>query len=119
MSILMIKIFRRLFGSSRPMELPDPSWDEVLSSSDERQSAAGYWREATAAMRASRTLDPVHSHAVLRLVVAYIVCDRASAAVMRGGSPVDVQAWNVQREAAQLAGQIEGDLGLSPRRQVP
>jgi hypothetical protein len=111
---------RRLWTFGRePAPLPEPSWDEVLTSPDERQSAAGYWRDATAAMRANRTLDPIHSHAVLRLVVAYIVCDRASAAVLRSGAPVDVQAWTVQQAASQLAGQIESDLGLSTRRQVP
>jgi hypothetical protein len=91
----------------RPADLPEPSWDEVLTSPDERQAAAGYWRDATAS-----------SHAVLRLVTAYLVFDRVSAVNMRGGQ-IDVQAWNVQLAASQLAGQIEGDLGLSPRRRDP
>jgi hypothetical protein len=110
----MISPFRQ-FGAPR-RELVEPSWDEVLVSPDERQSATGYWREVIAALRANGTLEPVRNHAVLRLVVAYIVCDRASAAVMRSGAPVDVQAWSVHLAASQLAGQIEGDLGLSPRR---
>jgi hypothetical protein len=107
----LLSIFRR-----QSADLTEPSWEEVLASADEQQSAAGYWREVTAALRANRTLEPVHNHAVLRLVVAYIVCDRASAAVMRSGAPVDVQAWEVQARASQLASQIEGELGLSPRR---
>jgi hypothetical protein len=107
----LLSIFRR-----QSADLTEPSWNEVLASADEQQSATGYWRDVTAALRANGTLGPVLNHAILRLVVAYVVCDRASAAVMRGGVPVDVQAWSVQLAASQLAGQIEVDLGLSPRR---
>jgi hypothetical protein len=110
----LLSIFRR-----QSADLTEPSWDEVLINPDERQAASSYWQQVTAALRSNRTLDPVRSHAVLRLVVAYIVCDRASAAVMRAGSPVDTHAWAVQLAASQLAGQIESDLGLSPRRRIP
>jgi hypothetical protein len=113
----MISLFRR-FGPSQH-DLIEPSWDEVLSNADERQAAAGYWRSVATALQARGNIDPVNCHAILRLVVAYIVCDRASAAVMRSGAPVDVQAWNVQLAASQLAGQIECDLGLSTRRRAP
>jgi len=78
-----------------------------LAALGERQAAGSYWQQVTAALRSNRTLDPVRSHAVLRLVVAYIVYDRASAAVMRGGSPVDGHAWAVQAAGA-LASLIEG-----------
>lgn len=113
----MASVFRRFGAPQR--DLDEPSWDEVLSSADERQAAASYWRGVTTALQARGNINPVNCHAILRLVVAYIVCDRASAAVMRSGTPVDVQAWNVHLAASQLAGQIEGDLGLSLRRSVP
>jgi hypothetical protein len=117
-SISMIKIFRRLIASSRALELPDPSWGEVLANEDERQNAAEYWREVTSAMRRSGNLKPANAHAVLRLVTAYLIFDRVSAVNMRGGQ-IDVQAWDIQARASQLASQIEGDLGLSPRRCAP
>lgn len=107
-------LFRRI-GLSPKVDLPEPSWGEVLTSPDERRAAADYWRAATAAMCSSGSLTPAGSHAVLRLVTAYLIFDRVSAVNMRGGQ-IDVHAWNVQLEASQLAGQIEGDLGLSPRR---
>jgi phage terminase small subunit len=110
----IISLFRQFCTAQR--ELPEPAWSEVLSNADEHRAAAGYWRSVATALQARGNIDPVNCHAILRLVVAYIVCDRASADVMRSGAPVDVQAWNVQLAASQLAGQIESDLGLSPRR---
>jgi hypothetical protein len=110
----MIGLLRRL-GSSQRSDLAEPSWDEVLTSADERQAAASYWREVTTAMQRSGKLKPANAHAVLRLVTAYLIFDRVSAVNMRGGQ-IDVQAWDIQARASQLASQIEGDLGLSPRR---
>ena len=111
---------RRLFGlftgRRLPAALPEPSWEEVLTSPDERQSAAGYWREAMAAMCANGTLKPANSHAVLRLVTAYLIFDRVSAVNMRGGQ-IDVQAWDVQARASQLAS--EGGGVLDSRRLPP
>jgi hypothetical protein len=112
----MISLFRRFGPSQR--DFAAPSWDEVLANSDERQAAAHYWSEVTTAMRNSGKLKPANAHAVLRLVTAYLVFDRVSAVNMRGGQ-IDVHAWNVQLAASQLASQIEGDLGLSPRRAAP
>jgi hypothetical protein len=109
-------MIKRLFGTVNRSDLTEPSWREVLASPDEQQSAGAYWREIVAASGASGT--PARSHTVLRLVPAYVVFDRASAAVMRAGSPVDPHAWAVQLAASQLASQIEGDLGLFPRRRV-
>lgn len=107
---------RRLLGLAGPPDaLPEPAWAEVLANPDERQAASHYWREATAAMRASGTLKPANAHAALRLVAAYLIFDRVSAVNMRG-SQIDVQAWSVQLEVSRLASQIEGDLGIAPGR---
>jgi hypothetical protein len=116
MLMKMISLFRRFGPSQR--DFAAPSWDEVLANSDERQAAAHYWSEVTTAMRRSGKLKPANAHAVLRLVTAYLVFDRVSAVNMRGGQ-IDVQAWSIQARASQLASQIEGDLGLSPRRSAP
>jgi hypothetical protein len=108
----MISLFRR---TNRQQDLVEPSWNEVLASADERQAATSYWSGITSAMRGNGRLKPENAHAVLRLVTAYLIFDRVSAVNMRRGQ-VDVQAWDVQARASQLASQIEGDLGLSPRR---
>jgi hypothetical protein len=109
----MISLFRRFGPSQR--DFAEPSWDEVLANSDERQAAAHYWSEVTTAMRNNGKMKPANAHAVLRLVTAYLVFDRVSAVNMRGGQ-IDVQAWSIQQAASQIASQIESDLGLSPRR---
>lgn len=101
-----------LAGRPSPPDLPEPAWAEVLANQDERQAASGYWRGITVAM--DRKPAASNAHAILRLVVAYIVHDRASAAVMRSRE-VDERAWAVQVTASQLAAQLERDLGILPR----
>ncbi len=99
-----------IFGRAPP-PLPEPAWDEVMANSDERRAAAGYWRDITTMLGARRTIDPANGPAILRLVVAYLVADRASAEVLRNAGE---RVWSVYREASQLASAIESDLGLSP-----
>jgi hypothetical protein len=103
----MISLFRR---SAPSRDLVEPSWDEVLPSADERQAAASYWRGIASAIRATGT---AHNHAVLRLVVSYIVADRTSAEILRGGA--GELAWRTHADASRLATEIERELGLSPR----
>jgi hypothetical protein len=118
MSTSMINPQRRLmtilslFRGSPQRVLAEPSWDEVLSSADERQAAASYWRGIASAIRVHGT---AHSHAVLRLVVAYIVADRASAEILRGGA--GELAWRAHADASRLATEIELHLGLLPPTQ--
>jgi hypothetical protein len=101
-----------IFRKSIP-DMTEPSWEEVLTSRDEQRSAAGYWREVTTSMRSRGTLKPMNAHAVLRLVVAYIVADRSSAEILRGGA--GELAWRTHADASRLATEIERALGLSPR----
>jgi hypothetical protein len=100
----------------QPAPLPEPEWAEVLTNPAERLAAAHYWREITTAMGAVGTLKPVNAHAVVRLIAARIAFDRSSAAVLRGGLQIDMQAWDVQARASQIASQIEADLGFAPGR---
>jgi hypothetical protein len=104
------------FGRERRRDVPQPSWSEVLASADEQAAASAYWQGIDAAL-GRRGIDKVRAHAALRLVVAYVVCDRASAAVMRSAA-VDAQAWPVQVAASQLAAQLERDLGLTAGRHL-
>jgi hypothetical protein len=104
----MIKIIS-LFRRAPRHELAEPSWDEVLTSPDERQAAASYWRGIASAFRVHGI---AHSHAVLRLVVAYIVADRTSAEILRGGA--GEQTWRTHLDASRLATEIESQLGLLP-----
>jgi phage terminase small subunit len=108
----IFRLFRRA-----PPNLLEPSWADVLENSDERESAASYWREVTAAMRSAGTLKQVNAHAVLRLVVAYLVFDRTSEVVLRRGASIETPALEIQRKASLLATRIERELGLSPPRE--
>lgn len=104
----IFRLFRRA-----PPKLVEPPWADVLASSDEQQSASSYWREVTAAIGARGTLKPVNTHAVLRLVVAYVVADRTSAQFLRGGGAAEL-VWRTYADASRLATEIERDLGLPP-----
>lgn len=107
---------RRILGlRSNPADFDTPSFDEVLAHPEEQESAARYWIAIAAAMRGKGTFSSVTSHAALRLVIAYIVADRFSAAVLRGGPQVDAQVWSTYLAAAQAASQLEQQLGIAPR----
>jgi hypothetical protein len=95
-----------------PVPLEEPAWAEALANPSERQAAAGYWHAIVDELHARGTIEPVHGPAVLRLVIAYLVADRASLEVLRDG--MGERAWRVYLEAAQLAAAIESDLGLLP-----
>jgi hypothetical protein len=106
-----MKSLREIFSRRPAPALAEPSWGEVLANVDEQRAAASYWRDVTVAMRARGTIEPVNGPAVLRLVIAYLVADRASAEVLRSSGE---HAWRVFLDASQLASTIESDLGLLP-----
>jgi hypothetical protein len=106
-----MKALGKLFGHRAPAHLEVPPWEEVLANPEERLAAAGYWRDVEAAMRARGTIGPVNFPTVLRLVIAYLVADRASVEVLRSTGE---RAWNTYLEAARLATELEGELGLLP-----
>lgn len=110
-----------------PPPLHEPEWARLLPRKAERAAAAEHWRLVTADMRARDILSPVNAHAVLRLVLATVMHDRAAAKAMRGGPVNEPKAGNpraiarpslyfaAMREAGAMAAQLEADLGLSPR----
>ena len=113
--------FDLMEGGAGTPEQPD--WQQLFSGTDECAAAAAYWSTVVATMRAAETLSTANGHAIKRLVVAAIVYDRASKAVMRDGAIRRVKGvdrknpnWMVMRQASEMCSSLEGDLGLSPAK---
>ncbi|HEX8585050.1 MAG TPA: P27 family phage terminase small subunit [Allosphingosinicella sp.] len=99
--------------------LPDPG---------EREAARAHWRAVAGEMRERETLSPANSHALLRLVLAYLVYDRCSLHVALHGmvtepnenNPKAIPRLSAQYKAMEGAGKeaerLEAQLGLSPGR---
>ena len=106
------------------LNVPDqPDWNLVFDVDQERATAARYWSTIVATMRAAETLSEANGAAIKRLVIAEIVYDRASKAVMRDGAIRRVKGvdrknpnWMVMRQASEMCSGLEGELGLSPAK---
>lgn len=106
----------------------EPRWASLLEDKSERAAAKAHWKRITDEMREYDTLSPTNAHAVQRLVLAYVVYDRCSAAVAKSGlvddpaednpkaiSRVNIH-YKVMSEAEKTAERLESQLGLSPQR---
>ena len=110
-----------------PPILDEPDWRRLFSRKADREAAIEHWRQITTDMRSRDILAAVNGHAVMRLVLARVMHDRAAAKAMRGGPVSEPKAGNpraiprpnlyfaAMREAGAMAAQLEADLGLSPR----
>jgi hypothetical protein len=110
-----------------PLMIPEPDWRRLLSRKADREAASEHWRMLTRDMQSRNILSPVNAHAIMRLVLATIMHDRAAAKAMRSGPVTEPKAGNpraiarpslyfaAMREAGAMAAQLEADLGLSPR----
>ena len=106
----------------------EPDWSRYLKLAAEKAQAAEHWRAVTAEMRSRNILAPGNAHAIVRLVMTYIVHDRAAAEAGRTGAVLKPKRGNpkaiarvsphytVMKEAAAAAATMEAELGLSPRR---
>lgn len=106
----------------------EPDWSRYLKLAAEKDRAAEHWRAITAEMRGRNILSPGNTHAIVRLVITYIVHDRAAAEAGRTGAVLKPKRGNpkaiarvsphytVMKEAAATAAAMEAELGLSPRR---
>jgi P27 family predicted phage terminase small subunit len=100
-----------------------PDWQLLFNAADECASAESYWSRIVTSMRGADTVSEANGAAIKRLVIAGILYDRASAAVMRDGAIRRVKgvdrknpSWMVMRQAAEMCSQLEGELGLSPAK---
>ncbi|HEX8419460.1 MAG TPA: P27 family phage terminase small subunit [Sphingomonas sp.] len=106
----------------------EPKWAVLLPALAERRVAAAHWKRVAGEMKDREILSSSNGHALQRLVLAYLVYDRCSAAVASGGIIDEPNAENpkaiarlsihykAMREAENTAERLEAQLGLSPGR---
>ncbi|AZO77496.1 MULTISPECIES: P27 family phage terminase small subunit [unclassified Bosea (in: a-proteobacteria)] len=107
---------------------PVPDWPSLFDDVLDVAAAGGHWRRIISELKTRELLAEVNAHAVQRLVLAYVIYDRAAREVASTGAVLKPKRGNpksiarvsphftVLREAASDAAQIEAELGLAPRR---
>ncbi len=109
---------------------PEPDWSVIFDDVLDVSAAAEHWRRVLSELKSRELLAEVNGHAVQRLIMAYVVFDRAAREVASGGAVTKPRRGNskaiarvsphftVMREAGNDAAQIEAELGLAPRRRA-
>jgi P27 family predicted phage terminase small subunit len=110
--------------------VPEPDWESLFSDVLEIAAAGEHWRVVTTELRERQLLAAGNAHALQRLVVAYVLYDRAAREVAENGAVTKPKRGNsraiartsphftVMREAASDAATLEAEFGLSPRRRA-
>lgn len=108
--------------------IEEPDWDVLFSDVLEIAAAREHWRIIATELRDRQLLAPANSHAVQRLVCAYLMHDRMYREVAENGVVVKPRRGNskaiarispfytAMREAKSDALALEAELGISPRR---
>lgn len=106
----------------------EPKWANLLPDPEERKVAAAHWKRVSQEMKDREILSASNGHALQRLVLAYVVYDRCSREVTKGGlvdepNPNNPKAiarlsiyYKAMREAEKTTERLEADLGLTPGR---
>lgn len=108
----------------------EPVWGLLLTDPLEVEAARRHWARITGEMRERDTLAASNGHMIQRLVIAYLVYDRAAREVAEKGAVAKPKRGNpkaiarvspyytAMRDAAGDAAGLEAELGLSPRRRA-
>lgn len=108
--------------------IEEPHWRMLLNDDLEIEAAREYWRICADELRGRSLLAPATNHAVRRLVIAYLMYDRASRDVLENGGVLKPRRGNtkaiarqnpsvlIMRNADHDATALEAELGISPRR---
>ena len=102
-----------------------PDWHLLVTDPLERQSAEAHHATIVAELQLAGRWTPANAHAVLRLVLAYLLYDRSACDVIDRGVQVPspktgVPQYNLHftamTQAATTAAQLETELMISPRK---
>lgn len=103
---------------------PEPNWRKTFGRAADREAAAAYWRSIISEMRAAEKLAVANSHAITRLVVAYVTYDISAREVLKSGPVIRAKKtgvptynpwWTTMSNAASQAQALEKELCISPR----
>ncbi|MEG3089605.1 P27 family phage terminase small subunit [Sphingomonas sp. PB4P5] len=103
---------------------PEPNWVRYFGRKADRDAASEHWKRIVAEMRSAEKLAVANTHAIQRLVVAYVSYDLAAKTVAKMGPVIPAPKtkvptynpwWTVQSNAASQAEALEKQLCISPR----
>jgi P27 family predicted phage terminase small subunit len=103
---------------------PEPNWVRYFGRKADREAASEHWKRIISWLRQAETLTVVNTHAVQRLVVAYIEYDQAAKAVLKLSPVIPAPKtkvltynpwWTVQANAAGQIEALEKQLCITPR----
>lgn len=103
---------------------PEPNWTRYFGRKADREAAAEHWRRIISEMRATEKLAVANTHAIQRLVVAYVTYDISAKAVLKLGPVIPAPKtkvltynpwWTTMQNAASTAASLEKELCISPR----
>ena len=109
---------------------PEPDWSLLLTDPLEQAAASEHWRRITIELKDRELLSPANAHAIQRLVMAYLIYDRAAREVAERGAVLKPKRGNpkaiarlspyftAMREAGSDADRQEQELGIAPRRRA-
>jgi P27 family predicted phage terminase small subunit len=103
---------------------PEPNWRSIFGRAADREAASFYWKSIISEMRAAEKLAVANSHAIIRLVVAYVSFDLSAKEVIKSGPVIKAKKtgvptynpwWTTMSNAASQAQALEKELCISPR----
>ena len=103
---------------------PEPNWRSIFGRAPDREAASAYWKSIISEMRSAEKLAVANSHAVIRLVVAYVTFDQSAKEVVKSGPVIKAKKtgvptynpwWTTMSNAASQAQALEKELCISPR----
>ncbi|MEH3037867.1 MAG: P27 family phage terminase small subunit [Sphingomonas adhaesiva] len=108
---------------------PEPDWTKEVpgrskAAAAERVAASQYWGVVVRELRSVNRLALVNGHAIKRLVLAWLIYDRAAAQVARSGpvvkapktgTPMHSPWYTAMTQAGKTAATIEAELAITPR----
>jgi P27 family predicted phage terminase small subunit len=103
---------------------PEPNWRSIFGRAADRVAASSYWKSIISEMRSAEKLAVANSHAIIRLVVAYVTFDQSAKEVIKSGPVIKAKKtgvptynpwWTTMSNAASQAQALEKELCISPR----
>jgi len=103
---------------------PEPVWTRYFGRKADREAASDHWKRIVSDMRGAEKLAVANTHAIQRLVVAYVTFDISAKAVLKLGPVVPAPKtkvltynpwWTTMQNAAATAATLEKELCISPR----
>jgi P27 family predicted phage terminase small subunit len=104
-----------------PGDMEEPDWDEAGLTAAEAATASKYWQTIVGELQAQQTLAEANRHMVIRLVLAMITYEEASAQVQRDGAIIEAPktkvkmqhpALSIANKQGEIIRKLEADLGI-------